>query len=168
MMTSTKLFEETLVHNDHEIFCLHTYDDFVEVDIIKKKDDLVTIVPNLDENGNEISKITQPNVKQLSIWQKFKRDFLKLREANFPCKLCNERCLSSMALERHIYLVHASKNYDFMAGYHVALKKNTSSVHTLGVTYPCNQCDFKASQQDKLRKHKVSVHEGGIKYLKYF
>ena len=159
-MMSAKSVEVTFVQDDG-LFSLLSFDDFVEVEIIKN---------NIyeDDNKKEIPKIPhQSTVKRMSIWQKFKKDFMKLREANFPCELCNERCLTSMSLERHWLLVHATNNYSFIwkAGYQEGLqrdkllaRKNEISAKE-GVKFICNECGFKASQQEKLWRHKRSFHE---------
>ena len=86
---------------------------------------------------------------------------MKLREANFPCELCNERCLTSMSLERHWLLVHTTNNYSFIwkAGYKEGLqrnellaRKNEISAKEI-VKFICNECGFIASQQEKLWRH---------------
>ena len=168
-MTSAKSVEVTFVQDDR-LFGLRSFDDFVEVEIIKNniyEDDYCVKMSGKDVNEKEIPKIPhQPKVKRMSIWQKFKKDFMKLREANFPCELCNERCLTSMSLERHWLLVHATNNYSFIwkAGYQEGLqrdkllaRKNEISAKE-GVKFICNECGFKASQQEKLWRHKRSFH----------
>ena len=167
-MTSAKSFEVTFVQDDR-LFGLRSFYDFVEVEIIQNniyEDDCVK-KSGKDVNEKEIPKIPhQSTVKRMSIWQKFKKDFMKLREANFPCELCNERCLTSMSLERHWLLVHATNNYSFIwkAGYQEGLqrneflaRKNEISAKEI-VKFICNECGFIASQQEKLWRHKRSFH----------
>ena len=160
-MMSAKSVEVTFVQDDG-LFSLLSFDDFVEVEIIKN---------NIyeDDNKKEIPKIQpQPTDKRMSIWQKFKKDFLKLREANFPCELCNERCLTSMSLERHWLLVHTTNNFSFIRkdGYKKVLQRNKLLARQIEISakeslkFICNECGFKASQQEKLWRHKRVIHEG--------
>ena len=51
---------------------------------------------------------------------------------------------------------------DFKASHKRSLKTHQSSRHK-GIKYPCDQCNYKASQKGNLKIHKNAVH-GGVKY----
>ena len=58
--------------------------------------------------------------------------------------------------------LHKSVKYpcnqcDYKATQKGDLKKHEMAVHE-SIKYPCNQCDYKATKKWNLKKHKISVH----------
>ena len=51
----------------------------------------------------------------------------------------------------------------YKATHESLLSKHIKSVHD-GVQFPCDKCDYKVTRKDHLLRHEKSVHEG-VKYL---
>ena len=71
------------------------------------------------------------------------------------------------SLKTHIESVHVGMKYpcnqcNYKATTQSSLKTHILSVHDC-VKYPCHQCEYKATQQSHLKRHIDSVHEG-VKY----
>ena len=66
----------------------------------------------------------------------------------------------------HYRSIHEGIKYpcnhcDYQATQQTHLQKHIQSVHE-GIRYPCNQCDYQATQQCHLQRHIAAKHSNNI------
>ena len=84
---------------------------------------------------------------------------------NLECEQCSMTYSSYRGLYNHIQSVHIKypcNQCDYKASQKVSLKLHVQAKHE-GIKYCCNQCDYQSAHQSSLNRHKQSMHEG-VKY----
>ena len=121
---------------------------------------------NAVETINEFHANAEQN-KDSSVYINYQNPIplLKNAEGKLICTICDYQTMNHTNLHAHYLTKHGigqpggyfCKKCNQMFSSRGSLTNHTKAIHE-GVRFPCDQCDFKGTQNNSLKKHRRSIH----------